>query len=97
LSTERPMVDYTLTVHEMDETGRVYITSPELIGLIIWAKPELAFADVPIAVKKLRELNARPTTPGIPARSNGDSDETVSDGPPDHGEAVADRVGEARS
>jgi hypothetical protein len=54
----RPKVDYTLTVHEVDETGRVYITSPDLPGLTIWAKPELAFADVPIAVKLLRELDA---------------------------------------
>jgi hypothetical protein len=30
------------------------------------------------------------TTPGIPARSKWSSDETFSNGPPDHGEAMAD-------
>jgi hypothetical protein len=53
----RPKVDYTLVVTEMDETGRICITSPENIGLVIWAVPEQAFADVPGAVAKLRELN----------------------------------------
>lgn len=54
----RPKVDYTLIVHELDETGRVLITSPENPGFLIWAKPEVAFADVPGSVKLLRELDA---------------------------------------
>jgi hypothetical protein len=54
----RPAVDYTLVVTVLDETGRICITSPENIGLLIWAEPEKAFADVHGSVRLLRELNA---------------------------------------
>jgi hypothetical protein len=54
----RPAVDYTLVVTVLDETGRICITSPENIGLLIWAEPERAFADVHGAMKLLRKLNA---------------------------------------
>jgi len=37
------------------------------------------------------------TTPGIPARSQGTSDATISDGSADHGEAVAPGVDQPRS
>lgn len=50
-------VDYTLVVTVLDETGRICITSPENIGLLIWAEPEKAFADVHGSVKMLRQLN----------------------------------------
>jgi hypothetical protein len=54
----RPAVDYTLVVTVLDETGRICITSPENIGLFIWAEPERAFADVHESVRLLRALNA---------------------------------------
>jgi transcriptional regulator with XRE-family HTH domain len=50
-------IDYTLQVHLADETGRICITSPEVPGLLIWAKPKEAFADVLGSIKKLRDLN----------------------------------------
>jgi hypothetical protein len=37
----------------------------------------------------MNEHHRLTTTPGIPARSKWSSDETISDGPPHHGEAVA--------
>lgn len=41
-------------------------------------------------------LNTSPT-PGTPARSQGNDDATISDGPPDHGETVAAGVGQPRA
>lgn len=55
----RPALHYTLHVSLLDDTGRITITSPEVPGLLIWAAPEDAFADVHESVKKLRLLNAR--------------------------------------
>lgn len=52
-----PEVDYTLVVHKADETGRICIVSPQIPGLLLWARPNEAFADVLATVKKLRDLN----------------------------------------
>lgn len=52
-----PKLDYTLQVSLADETGRICITSPEIPGLLIWARPNEAFADALGTVKKLRDLN----------------------------------------
>lgn len=56
----RPEVDYRLIVTKPDETGRICITSPEMIGLVIYAKEDFALNDIHSSVTKLRELNARP-------------------------------------
>lgn len=43
-------------------------------------------------------LDQQPSpTPGAPARSQGNPDATISDGPPDHGEAVAPGVDQPRA
>jgi len=68
MTMNRPPIDYTLNVSIADESGRICISSPEIPGLLIWARPNEAFADVLRSIKKLRDLNldADPDwTPGV--------------------------------
>jgi hypothetical protein len=58
-----PEVDYTLVVHKVDDTGRICIVSPEIPGLLLWARPREAFADVLATIKKLRDLNGMSDAP----------------------------------
>lgn len=60
----QPPIDYTLQVGLADETGRICITSPEVPGLLIWARANEAFADVLGTIKKLRDLNLGADTQG---------------------------------
>lgn len=54
----KPKVDYTITVHERDENGHYFITSPSLPGLMIYHESlATALLDVPFVVAKLREFN----------------------------------------
>jgi hypothetical protein len=50
----------------------------------------------PLQPEQLSTISGARPMPGNPARSKWSSDETISDGPSHHGEAVADRMGEAR-
>jgi hypothetical protein len=60
----KPSIDYTLHVGLADESGRICISSPELPGLLIWARPNEAFADLLGSIKKLRDLNRSADTQG---------------------------------
>ena len=54
--SDKPPINYTLTVHEPDDTGHVYIKS-SIPGLFLYGKLEDILADVPRVVDILRKCN----------------------------------------